>query len=147
VESTLVPVFLEELLLAFGLLLAQLVRAFEVLLESLLLRHGPPPLDLFAFLLARNLFLLLLLDSCQLPQSPGLELAFGIQTVSIVDVRDIIFFLFCAMEALNIGDTTDREMDKLSANSLLIDSATRVWLCLRRSSASSSFFRWASSVS
>lgn len=125
-EGTFVPVFLEELLLALGFLLAQLVRAFQIFLKPLFLWHGASPLDFFAFLLTRDLFFLLLLDSCQLSQPPCLKFTFGIETISIVNVRDIVFLLFYQTKLFSISDTTSDGEDQLSANSRLIDSATSI---------------------
>lgn len=93
-ESALVPVFLEELLASFRLLLPQFLSTFHVFLQALFLWKCTTTLDFFALLLPLNLCFLLLLNSGQFPEPPRLELAFGIQAVCIVDVWNISLLLF-----------------------------------------------------
>jgi hypothetical protein len=48
---------------------------FKVLLQSLLLWQGPSSLNLFTFLFASNLRLLVSFDSCKFSKPPSIELA------------------------------------------------------------------------
>jgi hypothetical protein len=59
----------------------------HILPHTLLLRHGPPPLDFVALLVALGLGLLLPQEPRQLAGSPFLEFRGGVKTVRVVDVR------------------------------------------------------------
>lgn len=73
VKGTLVPIFLQELLLTLGFLLPQFMCSLQIFLHSLFFGHCPPPLDLLAFFFPAKLLFLFCFDSSQLPQSPCLE--------------------------------------------------------------------------
>jgi hypothetical protein len=95
VEGTLVPVFLQELLLPLRLIVPRLLCVLEVLLEPLLFGQRASALNLLALLLASDLVFLVALDSPQLAQPPRLELGFGVQAVRVVDVGyDVLFLLY-----------------------------------------------------
>ena len=67
VEGTLVPVFLQELLLALRLLIASAFGIFHILFQSLFLGQRPSSFDLFPLQFSLNLGLLVALDTPQLP--------------------------------------------------------------------------------
>lgn len=94
-ESAFVPVFLKEFLRALWFLVAQLLRALEVLLEPLFFWQGASSFDFLAFLFPKELSLLLFLYSAELAQPPRLELRLGVQSIRIVNVRDVILLLLC----------------------------------------------------
>ena len=73
-ESTLVPVLLEESLLALWFIRSEFIGMFQVLLQPLFLREGASPFDLLSLLFTPDLLLFLLLDSRELSQTPRLEL-------------------------------------------------------------------------
>ena len=66
-EGTLVPVFLQELLLALRLLITSAFSIFHILFESLFLRQRAPSLNLFSFEFPLNLCLLITLNTRQFP--------------------------------------------------------------------------------
>jgi len=67
VEGTLVPVFLQELLLAFRLLITSAFGVFHILSESLFLRQRAPSLNLFSFEFPLNFGLFITFYTRQLP--------------------------------------------------------------------------------
>lgn len=90
-ECTLVPILLQELLLALWLRCTSLLRTFQVLLESLLFWERPPSLDLLSLEFTSDLFLLVPLYASKLSQSPCFEFALRIEAVRVVYVRDLRF--------------------------------------------------------
>lgn len=147
VERTLVPVFLQELLLSLWLILPALLCTLQVLAQPLLLRQCAPPLDLLAFELACERRLFVALDARELAQAPGLELGGGVEPVRVVHIGRLDFLFLYGRYVYDERSTGDRRGDVLSASSRRMLSATISWLCFLRSSASSSFLRTASSVS
>ena len=94
-ESTLVPVLLQELLLAFGLRGARGGRVREVLGEALRFGEGAPPRDFGGGELAREGEFFVALDPGELAQPPGVELGGRVEPVRVVHVGDLGFFLLC----------------------------------------------------
>lgn len=97
VEGTLVPVFLQELLLSFGLLVSCLVRMLQILFETQLLRHRASPLDFLFLLFAANDRLLVAFDSRELSDAPRLKVALGVEAIGIVDVGYDVGRLLCSV--------------------------------------------------
>ena len=74
-ESTLMPILLQKHLLAFGLLVPQLICMFKILLESLFLWQSTSSLDLFTFLFTDNFGFFVSFDPSKFPKPPSIELA------------------------------------------------------------------------
>lgn len=89
------PILLQKLLLSLRLLRPRLLRPLQILLQPLLLRQRSPSLDLLSLELALQLDLLVPFYACEFAQSPGFELAFGVEAVGVVYVGDFCFFLLC----------------------------------------------------
>lgn len=64
-ESTLVVVLLQELLLSFRLLVSRLVGSFEILLETLFFWHSSSTFDLLLLQLTLDLHLLIAFDATE----------------------------------------------------------------------------------
>ena len=73
VESTLVPVFLQELLLTLGLVRSRFLRPLQILPQSFFLGHRPSSLNLLHLLLALNFSLPVPLYPSKLPQPPCIK--------------------------------------------------------------------------
>ena len=94
-ESAFVPIFLQEFLASLRLLLSQFLSAFHIFLQTLILWKSTTTLNLFTLLLPLQLGLLLFLDPCKFPEPPRLEFAFRIQSIGVVDIKDILLLLLC----------------------------------------------------
>lgn len=66
-EGSLVPVFLQKLLLTLRFLIASAFGVFHILFESLFLRQRASSLNFFSLEFPLNLGLLITLDARQLP--------------------------------------------------------------------------------
>ena len=101
-EGSLVPILLEEPLLAFRFFLSKFVGTFDIFLHSLFLGHCTSSLDLLALFLTPKFLLFLLLDSLKFPETPSLKLSLWIEPVGIIYVRDdILFLLYIRRKILN----------------------------------------------
>ena len=94
-EGSLVPVFLQELLLAFGLLVTSALGIFHILFESLFLGECASSFDLLPLDFPSNFSLLVTFNTCQFPYPPRLEFGFGLKTVGIINIGNFSFLLLC----------------------------------------------------
>ena len=92
-ERTLVPVFLQECLLAFRFRPTSCVRMLKVFLHALRFRKCSSPLDLLPLKLASSVRLFLTFYTTQFSQAPSFKLFLGIESISIVDIRNLFFLL------------------------------------------------------
>lgn len=92
-EGTLVPVFLQELLLAFRLLVTSAFGILHIFFESLFLGQRASSLDLLSLNFPLSFSLFVTLNTRQLPYPPRLEFGFGVKIIGIVNVRNFGFFL------------------------------------------------------
>jgi hypothetical protein len=65
---------------------------FKVLLQSLFLWQSTPSLDLFTLLFTSNLSFFVPFYSCKFSKPPRIELAGRIDTVSVIDVDNLLLF-------------------------------------------------------
>jgi hypothetical protein len=94
-ESTLMPIFLEEHLFAFGLPVPRLLRVFEILFQSLFLWQSTSSLNLLTFLFTGNFRFLVSLDSSKFSKPPSIKLGWRIDTIRVIDIDDFLFlFLY-----------------------------------------------------
>lgn len=92
-EGPLVPILLEELLLALWFVLSEFVGTFHIFPQPLLLRKCASPFNLLSLFLTSELFLFFLLDSRELSETPRLELYIGVEPIGIVYVLNYVLFL------------------------------------------------------
>lgn len=104
VEGALVPVLLQELLLALGLVVAQFVGVLEVFFEALLLGQRAAALDFEALLLLAQFLLLVALYACELAQAPRLEFGLGLEPVGVVHVGHELFRFLCECGKVRSGE-------------------------------------------
>lgn len=91
-KSTLMPIFLQKHLFALGLLIPRFLCMFEILLQSLFLWQSTPSLNLFTLLFTSNLSFFVPFYSCKFSKPPCIELARWIDTVSVIDIDNLLFF-------------------------------------------------------
>jgi hypothetical protein len=65
---------------------------FKILLQSLLLWQSTPSLDLFTLLFTSNFSFFIPFYPCKFSKPPSIEFARRINTVSVVDIDDFLFF-------------------------------------------------------
>jgi hypothetical protein len=92
-EGTLVPVLLEEFLLPLWFLFSCFLRSFHIFPKPLFFWQRSPSLYFFSFYLTSNLFFLISFDSSEFAQPPGFEFCVGIESVCIVNIGYLFFFL------------------------------------------------------
>jgi len=92
-ERPLVPVFLQESLLAFWLLITSAFGILHILFESLFLRQRASSFNLLSLEFPLNLGLLVALDTRQLPYPPRLEFGFRLKIIGIVNIGNLGFLL------------------------------------------------------
>ena len=92
-EGPLMPILLEELLLALWFFLSKFVGTFQVFLQPLFLRKCASPFDLLSLSLTSELFLFLILDSREFSETPRLKLSLGVEPIGIIYVRNYVLFL------------------------------------------------------
>lgn len=92
-EGSLVPVFLQELLLAFRLLITGTFGVLQIFFESLFLGQRTSSLNLLPFDFSLSFSLLVALNTRQLPYPPCLEFAFGVKIIGIVNIWNFSFLL------------------------------------------------------
>ena len=92
-EGSLMPILLEEPLLALWFFLSELVGTFQVFLQPLFLRKCASPFDLLSLFLTPELFLFLLLNSRELSKTPRLELSIRVEPINVIYVRNYVLFL------------------------------------------------------
>lgn len=147
-KGSLVPVFLQDLLLAFRLLITGTFGILWIFFESLFLGQCMSSLNLLLFDFSLSFGLLVTLNTRQLSYPPCPEFALGAKTTGAVNVWNFSFLLLYSQIGYSERDVDGVDwLGVLSKSSRLIVSATMLWLCCRRSSASCSFFLIASSVS
>jgi hypothetical protein len=96
-EGTLMPVFLQKLLLTLWLLFPEFLSTFQIFFHTLLFWHSSSAFDFFALFLARQFLFLLLLYPSEFAQSPCLEFSRWVQSIRIIDIWNFVFFFLCKL--------------------------------------------------